>query len=330
MRTTTFFVFTVIIAVLLISTTTQSATDTLGQAPTDKKNDSTSKQLLAQSESHRRITNSIGMELVYIEPGSFLMGSPLNESGRRDGEGPQHRVTISQSFYLQITEVTRVQFSRFVSASGYKTDAEKKGYVSVWSVDGWKKVEGASWKNPGYLQSDDHPVVCVSWNDAIAFCEWLSQKDGIEYRLPTEAEWEYAGRAGTKTAYQWGNNPDDGRGWCNGADLTFKNKFSGWTTFNWSDGYVYTSPVAAFKANAFGLYDMHGNVWEWCADWYGEDYYKNSPSTDPQGPSSGEYRVLRGGSWCGLPWPCRSADRFGNKQDSQFFNVGFRIARVKE
>jgi hypothetical protein len=142
------------------------------------------------------------MKFVRIEPGEFMMGSPAGEKDRDDDEGPQHKVRITKAYYLGMHEVTRGQFAAFVQDAGYRTDAEKEGWSYAWDGNAWGQVNGASWKAPGFEQKDDHPEVCVSWNDAVAFCAWLSRKTGTTVRLPTEAEWEYACRAGTRTAYQ--------------------------------------------------------------------------------------------------------------------------------
>jgi formylglycine-generating enzyme required for sulfatase activity len=181
----------------------------------------------------------------------------------------------------------------------------------------------------GFEQSDEHPVVCVSWNDAVAFCGWLSRKEGKGYRLPTEAEWEYACRAGTTTRYHSGDDPETLAQVGNVADATAKAKFADWTgAIADSDGYVFTAPVGRFRPNAFGLYDMHGNAWEWCADRYGEKYYAASPSDDPTGPDSGTGRVLRGGSWVVRPNFARSAVRNWSWPDDRINNFGFRLART--
>ncbi len=189
-------------------------------------------------------------------------------------------------------------------------------------------VVGASWRKPGFDQKGDHPVVQVSWNDATAFCDWLSKKSGKAVGLPTEAQWEYACRAGTKTAYPWRDNPDYGKGWANCADQSLKkglpNVPAASTFFSWDDGFVFTSPVASFKANAFGLYDMTGNAWQWCQDrlW---DYDKGAV-TDPAGGGPGSLRVQRGGSWFTLPENCRAACRGSDLPSRQHDNVGFRVA----
>ena len=267
------------------------------------------------------------MKFVKIEPGEFMMGSPAGEKDRSGDEGPQHKVRITKAFYVGVHEVTRGQFAAFVQDAGYKTEAEKEGWSYAWDGKTWSKVNGASWKAPGFEQKDDHPVVCVSWNDAVAFCEWASKKTKGTVRLPTEAEWEFACRGGTTTAYQWGDDPDKGQGWCNGADLTAKDQFKDWAVFNWRDGFVYTAPVGSFKGNAWDLYDMHGNVWEWCADWHA-DKYEGGQQTDPTGPANGTFRVLRGGAWVDYPWSCRSALRGRETPVSRNDYCGFRCVRT--
>ncbi len=147
-------------------------------------------------------------------------------------------------------------------------------------------------------------MVNVSWNDAQEFITWLSRKEGKTYRLPTEAEWEYACRARTKTAYFCGDDPEGLAAVANTADGTAKEKYPEWTTIAARDGYVYTAPVGRFRANAFALYDMHGNVWEWCQDWYDSEYYKRSPAADSPGPSEASHRVFRGGCWHCKPRIC--------------------------
>jgi formylglycine-generating enzyme required for sulfatase activity len=227
------------------------------------------------------ITNSIGMKFVLISAGEFQMGSPANEAGRGSDE-TQHKVKITKPFYLQTTEVTQAQ---------------------------WKAVMG---NNPSGFKGDDLPVERVSSDDAQEFIKRLSTKEGLKYRLPTEAEWEYACRAGSTT------------GFCFGDDESKLGEYA-WYYEN-SDNK--THPVSQKKPNAWGLYDMHGNVWEWCYDWY--DSYRNSPAEDPQGPASGQNRVLRGGSWSGNEGNCRSADRVAAATWNRGENVGFRIARSSE
>jgi sulfatase modifying factor 1 len=190
-----------------------------------------------------------------------------------------------------------------------------------------------TWLNPGFEQTDEHPVVNVSWNDAAAFCAWLSRVDGHPYRLPSEAEWEYACRAGTVTKYSSGDNPESLTAIGNVADGTAKAKHP---RMAWAiaarDGFIYTAPAGKFRSNAFGLYDMHGNVMEWCQDWYDLQYYNRSPIDNPPGPSRAESRrlfnrVIRGGSWYNDLLYCRSAVRFGYPPAHRNFYVGFRVAR---
>lgn len=273
--------------------------------------------------------NGIGMRVVFIPSGAFSMGSPNRELVRDSDETP-HEVTLSKSYYIGAYPVTKAQFAQFVKESGYKTTAEKDGFGTTWNGVMWEKTSGATWKNPGFEQTDDHPVVCVSWDDAYEFCKWLGRKSDKSVSLPTEAQWEYACRAGTKTAYSFGDEPEEGKGYMNGLDLACKQKFQVWTTFPWEDGFLYTSPVGKFKPNAWGLFDMHGNVWEWCADWDG-DYPAETESgqrasvKDPTGPTSGELKVFRGGSWISDPRDCRSAKRGRNLPNAKGGCIGFRV-----
>jgi formylglycine-generating enzyme required for sulfatase activity len=291
------------------------------------------------------------LKMVLIPAGEFKMGSGESAEataaffkktyGMDDrtaddfkDEHPQHRVRITKPFYLGTYHVTRGQFRQFVTDTGYKTDVEKGERPGAWGWNPDKKVFGFnakySWRNAGFEQTDEHPVVCVTWNDAVAFCNWLSRKEGKTYRRPTEAEWEYACRAGTTTRYYSGDDPETLAKVGNVADATAKAKFPDWKyTIKASDGYVFTSPVGSFKPNAFGLYDMHGNAWQWCADWYGAEYYAVSPAGDPTGPDSGNVRVLRGGSWIVGPNDPRSANRGRRAPGSRVSLSGFRVARTQ-
>ena len=169
----------------------------------------------------------------------------------------------------------------------------------------------------------------VSWNDAVEFCKWLSEKEGREYRLPTEAEWEYACRAGTTTRFYCGDDEDKLLSIGNVADAMLRKIYERATwALEGEDGYAFTAPVGKFRANSLGLYDMHGNVWEWCQDWYAKDYYGNSPENDPTGPAMGSSRVIRGGSWNYDPGFCRSANRSRDTPGDRSSNLGFRVARV--
>lgn len=283
------------------------------------------------------ITNSIGMKFVKIKPGTFMMGSPPDEDGHSDNE-TLHRVTLTKGFYMGQTDVTIAQFEIFVNDSGYQTGAEISGTAVQWTGQTWAQVPGGSWHNPGFGQDGDYPVVDVNWNDAVAFCTWISRKEGKRYRLPTEAEWEYCARAATTTAYQWGNNPDDGNGWGNFKDLPWLMQYPMLPAFSWSDGYKFTSPVAKFRPNAWNLYDMPGDVLNWCSDWYSEN--ADGDVTDPQGPTKdgapsvtnpfwsfyhGPCRVVRGGSWAGDPHGVRSAARGFAPSIAACSPQGFRL-----
>jgi sulfatase modifying factor 1 len=274
--------------------------------------------------------NGLKMKFIRIPAGEFAAGSPVSEKERSPNE-TQHLVRITRPFWLGATHVTVRQFATFVNESGYRTLAETQGWAyGSWNEreKKWNQLAGGSWNNPGFPQGVDHPVVCVNWRDATAFCDWLSAKEGGTYRLPTEAEWEYACRAGKSTAYPWGNNADGGKGWANCSDQTASGLFTLFPAFNWSDEYTYTSPVAAFRPNAWGLYDMIGNALQWCGDWFAE--YPSGPVENPQGPPEGKERVLRGGSFIYGPRHCRCAFRGRNSPDFQNFYVGFRVLMENE
>jgi formylglycine-generating enzyme required for sulfatase activity len=273
--------------------------------------------------------DKVTMKLVRIPPGQFLMGG--TQAQQDHFKQAQHEVTISRAFYMGITHVTVDQFAAFVKDSGYKTDAEKAGWSGgIMLIDSDRPffmAKGASWHNPPLDQHNspldqadlikgDHPVVAVSWNDAKAFCDWASKKTGQRIDLPTEAQWEYACRAGTTTVFPWGDNPDDGKGWVNGADQSLKKVRGG--LFNWDDGYVLTSPVGTFKPNAFGLYDMIGNACQWCQDLKEAD-------TASTGPGTSDLRMVRGGSWYRGPERCNSAMRSGRSPDFRSSETGFRV-----
>ncbi len=298
-------------------------------------------------------TNDVGMKFSLIPPGEFMMGSPeseLGDTGEHKEDEQLHRVTLTQPFLLCQTEITKGQFAAFVQDAGFKTESEKDGKGDY----GYEKNSAGSylyeqdpkfsWKNPEFTQRDNEPVVNVSWNDAVAYCNWLSKKEGLPeyyrigessvrirggvgYRLPTEAEWEYACRAGSETAYQFGDDNEELAEVGNVVDASCKAKYN-WSdsdTITADDGYANTSPVGSFRANGFGLHDMHGNEWEWCWDWYREAYGTASVS-DPVGADSGSFRVYRGGSWSNGPRSCRSADRDKDDPSDRDSNLGFRVA----
>ena len=211
-----------------------------------------------------------GMEFVWIPGGCFMMGSPASEKGRDDDEGPVHKVCVD-GFYMGKYEVTQKQ---------------------------WRMLMGS---NPSYFKGDNRPVEAVLWDDVQEYIRKLNNKSGKHYRLPTEAEWEYACRAGTTTVFSFGDSIRPEQAYCSYTNVYgpgYTSKF----------GYR-TAPVGSTEANAFGLFDMHGNVWEWCNDWYDDDYYANSPQDNPPGPLSGGHHVMRGGSFDYAPVMARSANR---------------------
>jgi len=230
-------------------------------------------------------SNSIGMKFALIQPGEFLMGSPANEADR-DTDETQHRVRLTKPFFMGTTEVTQGQ---------------------------WRAVMGNA---PSHFKGDDLPVENVSWDEAVEFCRKLSAKEGKRYRLPTEAEWEYACRAGTTTPFHTGDTIS-----------TDQANYNGNYTYGSGRKGAYretTTRVGSFAANAWGLYDMHGNVWEWCADWKGD--YPAGESIDPKGPNEATGRVLRGGSWYNRPQGCRSAYRYFFAPGYRYYGIGFRVS----
>jgi len=264
-------------------------------------------------------------EMVTIPAGSFEMGSPNDEFGRFDAEGPLHRVEVA-AFALAKTHVTRGQFADFVRDSGYQVGG------SCYTLEGgrWEDRPGRGWRDPGYPQKDSHPAVCLSWGDARAYVEWLSRKTGKQYRLPTEAQWEYAARAGTSAARYWGQNPNQACTYANVMDSVGKAQAPGVAleAHDCADGYAYTAPVANFKANAFGLYDMLGNAWQWVDDCLQDDYVGAPADGRAWLVGKCKFRVLRGGSWNAKPRNVRTARRLGFKAGFRYFGSGLRPARM--
>ena len=263
-------------------------------------------------------------EMVVVPAGSFRMGSPDDEEGRFGVEGPVHEVTITAPLAVGKYEVTRGEFRSFVEATGHST-----GDTCLAYEDGsWRTLQGRSWQEPGYAQANSHPVVCVSWEDAQAYARWLSRETGERYRLPSESEWEYAARAWTTTSRYWGDDPAQGCGYANGADETALEQYPGWVVAACRDGHVHTAPVGSFAPNAFGLHDLHGNVWEWGEDCW-NDSYAGAPS-DGSAWTRGncDRRIVRGGSWIGSPGDLRSAIRSRYPSGVRYDFLGFRVART--
>jgi formylglycine-generating enzyme required for sulfatase activity len=275
---------------------------------------------------------------VRIPAGDALLGNADMHAYPGDGEGPVHAVRLD-AFELAPHAVTNNEFGRFAEATGYRSEAERFGWSFVFggllpddfpetravaAAPWWRQVEGASWRRPEGPQSTlrgrgDHPVVHVSWSDALAFCAWARA------RLPTEAEWEYAARGGLEgRVYPWGDELEPGG----------EHRMNVWqgafpTRNTLADGYLGTAPVDAYPPNGFGLYNMTGNVWEWCADWFDPGAYARDRPDNPQGPPSGTHRVSRGGSYLCHASYCRRyrvAARNGLTPDSSTGNTGFRCA----
>jgi len=251
-----------------------------------------------------------GIDLVYVRGGSFAMGSDKGESD----EKPIHSVTLS-NYFIGKYEVTVGQFRKFITATGYKTSADINGGSYLWNGSQWKLQAGVNWESDalGFKRpesEENHPVIHVSWTDAIEYTKWLSTVTGKAFRLPTEAEWEFAARGGMSS---------NGYTYAGSNDINLV----AWSLDNKSNQ---TFPVGKKQPNELGIYDMTGNVWEWCSDWYDADYYAKSPSMNPQGSKSGLFKVIRGGSWGGVSNFNRVTFRYryfpGNRGK---FN-GFRVA----
>jgi len=242
--------------------------------------------------------NSLGMRFVFVPAGSFAMGQAPAAEEPGDAS-PSHVVEIGSGFFMGACEVTNGQYRRF------------------------RPVHASGEFNTLTLNGDDQPAVAVSWGDAAAFCEWLSRKEGLAYRLPTEAEWEYACRAASATRYPWGDEPRPDC--CNFADRS-----SGlyWADNTHDDGHAVTAAVGRLLPNAFGLFDMNGNAAEWCLDWYDAEYYARSATKDPRGPDAGRSRVVRGGSWYVPARRCGSAWRDYQPPERRITSVGFRVVCV--
>ncbi|MBF0538366.1 MAG: formylglycine-generating enzyme family protein [Nitrospirae bacterium] len=243
-----------------------------------------------------------GMEFVAVKGGCFEMG---DTSGDGDpNERPAHEVCVN-GFSMGKYDVTNEQFRKF------RPNHDSGKFETL------------------TLNEDKQPVVNVSWEDATEFAKWLSHKSGHTFRLPTEAEWEYAARAGSKASRFWGNNPDDACTYANVSDDSAKKRFPKWTSFNCNDGFLVAAPVGTFKPNEFGLYDMLGNVWQWVEDVYSPEAYSKLPKNNPTYEGAGEYRVERGGGWSNGPLGVRSAHRVGLTPTFGHRSLGFRLVMVK-
>lgn len=264
-----------------------------------------------------------------LPAGHFTMGSPESEVGRKADEGPQHEVTVVQPFAVMETEVTVGLFKVFLRLSGYKID----GGCQLWDGEGGVKHDPwRSWRKPlaAVDQADNHPVVCVNWNDAQTFADWMSRHTGQHYRLLTEAEWEYAARAGSQAAFSFGADADQICRHGNVADRSAKGTLLGAAISSIAacdDGHAYTAPVGSFEPNAFGLYDLHGNAWEWVQDCR-HDYTAPVRTAGAVESMNCAERLLRGGGWISHPRVVRSAARLYVEPSSRYVGAGFRLARV--
>jgi formylglycine-generating enzyme required for sulfatase activity len=273
--------------------------------------------------------------MVVIAAGEFTMGSPASESERGVDEGPQRQVAIAP-FALGRSEVTVAEFRRFAEESGYKTEAERdtraqgcSGFIYADPLAAGPVAQAlTSWRSPGLAQADSHPVLCVSWNDARAYAQWLSKKTGKRYRLPSEAEWEYAARAGSVSARYWGDDPVQA---CRFANVADQSRFQTWgfgQKHECTDGHYFTAPAGGYAPNRFGLYDMIGNAWEWTEDCWNASHAGAPADGSARLAGDCAQRVLRGGSWSTVPRFARSAARHKNGADYRDNLSGFRLART--
>jgi len=265
-------------------------------------------------------------EMVVVPAGAFTMGSPAGEALRYPDEGPQRQVTFAREFAVSRLEITRGQYDAFSKATGRPAGVNcytDRGRQGVWTPD-----PKGTWRDPGYAQTDEHPAVCLTWDDAKAYVAWLNTRTGGGYRLLSEAEWEYAARAGTTSPFPWGADPNSGCAHMNGADAGAKSTYGDWTTSTCADGALHTSVAGSYRPNAFGLNDMIGNVWEWVEDCY-EQSFDMAPTDGRANTFEGcPARVLRGGSWYAVPQDLRSAVRNYTYPSLVSMVVGFRVAKT--
>ncbi len=275
-------------------------------------------------------------EMVVIPKGSVYIGSYEEEIGRKKGERNRVKATIKKSFAIARTEVTLGQYRAFMTETKYKSNvAYWKGepLVGCNYFDGksYGYVADHNWQNPGYPQREDDPVVCVSWSDANAYANWLTNKTGRTYRVPSTVEFEYASRAGSSSPWFWGTDPEDACEYANVGDRAFAEKFPTRESFPCTDGYVFTTKVGRFKPNSFGLYDMVGNAWEWTNDCFQTDLTSapvDGTSWIDNTEEACTWRTPKGGSWIsGITWS-RAAVRSRDGADYRSFMLGFRVAAV--
>ena len=258
-------------------------------------------------------------EMVTLPAGEFTMGAPPGEGGREANEGPQRIMRIPAAFAVSRSEITRGQYAVFVRMTGHAAAANcntSRNNDGRWRADG-------DWRDPGFAQTDDHPVVCVNWEDAHAYVSWLNARTGGGYRLLSEAEWEYAARAGSKAAFSWGDEGShDLANYGAAVDSCCRGLAAG------RDQWLATAPARSFPPNAFGLYDLHGNAWEWAQDCYTDDLSALPGNATAHESPDCRRRQVRGGSWIYFPFLMRSANRGGDEQGVRGADLGFRIAKT--
>jgi formylglycine-generating enzyme len=265
-----------------------------------------------------------------LSPGDFVMGSPPGEPGRHADEGPQRTARV-HAFALGKFEITVGEFGRFVSDTGYRTEAERDAGVGCYTIGPdfkWARLAGVNWRAPGYPQSDMHPVVCVSWHDAKAYAQWLSGRTGKRYRLPSEAEWEYAARARSGSARFWGDTERATCQYANVADETPGGPSPWAERFSCRDGHFYPAPVGTYKPNAFGLHDMIGNVMEWTEDCYRKSHAQAPTVAEGRLVADCRMRVVHGGAWDSYPRTARAAFRLSYNETGRSAYIGLRLARA--
>lgn len=259
--------------------------------------------------------------MVFVEGGCFVMGDRFGD-GYPD-EKPTHEVCLDD-FYFAKYEVTLGAFRQFVNDTGYVTTAENGSGCRALVGTDWVTSSGATWKDPGFRQGHNSPVTCVSHADAVAYAKWKGKKNRRTYRLPTEAEWEYASRnRGRNLKYPWGNQEEP---YGNIYDKTAQRHLGPIAALDeYYDGYTYTSPVAGQAPSPMGIHGLSGNLWEWTHDYYSRDYYSKSPRTNPPGPESGSKKVIRGGSWYSKFSCLRTSKRSSLPPSDSYTIVGFRL-----
>ena len=259
--------------------------------------------------------------MTVLPAGRFKQGSAYDDARALPAERPQRVVLIRHPFALSSNEVTVEEFGAFVAATGRDVQG-----CDVYDT-GWRRQAAASWREPGFAQRSDHPVTCVSWNDALAYAQWLSTKSGVRYRLPSSSEWEYAARAGGDAPQPWNAAGTDACEYANLADRSASRRYPGWKVFACKDGYVNTAPVGSFKANAFGLHDLLGNVFEWTQDCWHDDYVKAPIDGAAREDGDCSQHEARGGSWFSSPAYVRDAYRNHFAADDRNTHLGIRVAR---